>query len=110
MRNLLRHRFAWRSTKNCLHVPDEKHHDIAALALIVTAGRKDMPAGAVIPDTCLTCDFDDTAPDPVREDYLSWLASIDPAGKLDVYQIARAYALRGDVPRPITEAEKVHSR
>lgn len=50
--------------------------------------------------------FDADAPDPVRDDYVRWLGQIDPDGKLDVYQIARAYALRDDVPRPIAEAER----
>lgn len=147
-----------------------------ALALIAAAGRKDLPAGMTIPETCLTCafregalpnrmggtakqaldcvlgidrdrfachhgmkdgeprrlcsgylaamiapfsfvkevvssagedmnSFDDTAPDLVRDDYVRWLSKIDPEGRLDVYQIARAYALRDDVPKPITEAE-----
>ena len=53
------------------------------------------------------CAFDDAAPDPVRDDYVRWLSKIDPDGKMDVYQIARAYALRDDVPKPISEAEAV---
>jgi len=146
-----------------------------ALALIAAAGRKDLPIGMAIPDTCLTCafregtlpnrmggtvkqaldcvltidrdrfachhgmkdgeprrlcagylaamiapfsfvkeviasaykdldDFDADAPDPVGDDYVRWLSAIDPDGKMDVYQIARAYALRDDVPKPITKA------
>lgn len=49
--------------------------------------------------------FKDGDPDPVMDDYLRWLSRIDPDGKMDVYQIARAYALRDDVPKPIAEAE-----
>jgi hypothetical protein len=148
-----------------------------ALALIAAAGRKAMPEGMTVPDTCLTCAFREGAlpnrmggtaklaldcilgidrdrfachhgmkdgepkrlcagylaamiapvsfvkeviasahkdlaafkdgdPDPVRDDYVRWLSEIDPEGKMDVYQIARAYALRDDIPKPITEAEK----
>jgi hypothetical protein len=147
-----------------------------ALALIAAAGRKDMPDGMTIPDTCLTCAFregslpnrmagtgkqamdcllgvdrdrfachhgmkdgeptrlcagylaaviapfsfvkevlrsaydnlgsiDDRMPDPVRDDYVRWLSEVDPDGKMDVYQIARLYAQRDDVPKPIAEAE-----
>jgi hypothetical protein len=50
--------------------------------------------------------FNDSDADPVRDDYVRWLSMIDPDGKMDVYQIARAYALRDDLPKPITEAEK----
>jgi hypothetical protein len=49
--------------------------------------------------------FDADAPDPVVDDYVRWLSAIDPDGKMDVYQIARAYALRDDVPKPIAAAE-----
>jgi hypothetical protein len=49
--------------------------------------------------------FDASGQDPVRDDYVRWLSAIDPDGKMDVYQIARAYALRDDVPKPITAAE-----
>lgn len=49
--------------------------------------------------------FEDGAPDPVRDDYVRWLSALDPDGKMDVYQIARAYALRDDVPKPIAKAE-----
>jgi hypothetical protein len=148
-----------------------------ALAMIAAAGRKNLPEGTVIPDTCLTCAFregalpnrmggtvkealdcvllidgdrfachqgmkdgepkricagylaailapfsfvkeviasahkdldafDDLAPDPVRDDYVRWLLKLDPDGAMDVYQIARAYALRDDVPKPITVAER----
>lgn len=150
-----------------------------ALALIAAAGRKDMPAGMTIPDTCLTCafregtlpnrmggtakqaldcvlgidrdrfachhgikageprrlcagylaamiapfsfvkevldaahkdlsEFNEGDADAVRDDYVRWLSEIDPSGKMDVYQIARAYALRADVPRPISEIEATH--
>jgi hypothetical protein len=151
-----------------------------ALALIAAAGRKDLPAGTVIPEPCLTCAFregtlpnrmgatakqaldcvlgvdrdcfachhgmkngepkrlcagylaamiapfsfvgevlafanaelaafDEAAPDPIRDDYVRWLSALDPDGKLDVYQIDRAYALRDDVPKPIFEAENASS-
>lgn len=35
-------------------------------------------------------------PDQVRADYDAWRASIDPEGKMDAYQLARAYAGRAD--------------
>ncbi len=53
--------------------------------------------------------FDDAAPDPVRDDYVLWLSKLDPKSKMDVYQIARAYALRDDIPKPITAAESAAS-
>lgn len=54
--------------------------------------------------------FDESGPDPVRDDYVRWLSTIDPDGVMDVYQIARAYALRDDLPKPITEAEEARIR
>lgn len=38
-------------------------------------------------------------PDPIREAFDAWLTEVDPDGKMDVYQAARAWAKR-DAPAP----------